>query len=407
VSGLGVTASIGSGRQAVTAALLEGRQSFGVMSRAGRQLDSAFIGAEIDRPVCPPRVRAASWRSASLTGQAALVVLAEAWEDAELDSVEGKRIGLVIGGSNIQQREMMQLRERYRERLPFISPGYAIAFMDSDLCGLCTAEFNIRGLAYSLGAASASGQAAIQQACQAVNSGEVDVCIAVGALMDLSYWECHAFRSVGAMGSDRFAHQPMRACRPFDRLRDGFIFGECCGAVVIERPDRKGGGRVHPYAIVRGWATVLDGTRGPEPSLAGEVAVIREALAVADLKAEEIDYVNPHGSGSVVGDEVELEALRLSSLRHARLNATKALFGHGLTAAGTVEFIATVLQMQAGRLHPTRNLEEPIDEAMNWVGDEAISHCVQNALNISIGFGGINTAICLSRYQGSNREVRV
>jgi malonyl-ACP decarboxylase len=99
-----------------------------------------------------------------------------------------------------------------------------------------------------------------------------------------------------------------------------------------------------------------------------------------------------------VGDETELKALRACELTNAYLNATKSLIGHGLSAAGTVEVIATLLQMRAGRLHPTRNLENPIDQTLHWVKDKAIDHSIGNALTLSMGFGGINTALCWQRY---------
>src|SRR5262249_35323148 len=157
-----------------------------------------------------------------------------AWNEARLADVDPRRIGLIVGGSNVQQRELTQLYEAHRESSAFLRPTYALSFMDSDLCGFCTAHFGIRGLAHTVGGASASGQLAIIEAAKAVLTNQVDVCIAVGALMDLSHWECRGLRAIGAMGSDRYADAPALACRPFDRDRDGFIFGESCGAVVIE-----------------------------------------------------------------------------------------------------------------------------------------------------------------------------
>jgi malonyl-ACP decarboxylase len=127
------------------------------------------------------------------------------------------------------------------------------------------------------------------------------------------------------------------------------------------------------------------------------VAVIRKALAKAGWAAGDVDYVNPHGTGSPLGDEIELQALRICDLSHAYLNATKSIVGHGLTAAGTVEVIATLLQMEAGLLHPTRNLTDPIDPDLHWVREQSLAHPIRNALNLSLGFGGINTALCLAR----------
>jgi len=223
------------------------------------------------------------------------------------------------------------------------------------------------------------------------------VCIALGALMDLSHWECRSLRALGAMGSDRYADDPTLACRPFDCDHDGFIFGESCGAVVIESLESSLRRGIEPYAVLCGWGFVMDGNRNPAPSLEGETQAIRSALAASGWSPAQIDYVNPHGTGSTVGDETELKALRACGLTDAYLNATKSLIGHGLSAAGAVEVIATLLQMRAGQLHPTRNLENPIDPALNWVRNKSIDHPIENALTLSMGFGGINTALCWRR----------
>ncbi|MUL34707.1 beta-ketoacyl synthase N-terminal-like domain-containing protein [Priestia megaterium] len=397
ITGLGVTSAIGQGKMEFISALLEGHHVFDVMKRPGRQKGTAFLGAEIPSLFLPEQLSKRLLRTASLSGQVALLTLQEAWNEANLDNVDPRRIGLVVGGSNFQQRELLQTYESYRDQLDFIRPTYSLAFMDSDICGLCTEQFGIGGLAYTIGGASASGQVAIIQAIQEVLSGRVDVCIAMGALMDLSYMELQALQSLGAMGSIRYANDPASACRPFDVGRDGFIYGESCGVIVIEKAETALTRQVNPYAILSGWSLVMDGNRNPDPSYEGEVCVIQEALKQAKMSPSDIDYINPHGTGSGIGDEIELRALYDCQLPHAYLNATKSITGHGLSSAGAVEIITTILQMRESRLHPTRNLEEPIHSSFNWVRNQSVPHVINNAINLSIGFGGINTAICLQR----------
>ena len=365
------------------------------MADAGARA-TRFLGAEIPSLAVPDIVPRTVVRTASLSGQVALTTLHEAWNDARLHDLDPARVGLVVGGSNFQQRELALTHETYRGRLPFLRPTYGLSFMDSDVCGMCTEVFGIRGLAYTLGGASASGQLAVIHAIQAVDSGQVDVCIALGALMDLSYWECQGFRALGAMGSDAFADEPERACRPFDQRRDGFIFGECSGALVVERARTAAQRAVVPYARVAGWAMKMDANRNPNPSFDGEVAVLQEALAHAGLEARAIDYINPHGTGSSLGDTIELKAIEHCGLKHAYINATKSLIGHGLSAAGAVEMIATLLQMRARRLHATLNLEDPMDASFNWVR-QPVEHAIQRAVKMSLGFSGINTAICVEK----------
>lgn len=420
ISGLGVTAAIGQGKADFTAALLAGRSNFSVMGRPGRQYPvsgkqctynerpdargvaeekscTRFIGAEITALAVPEVVPRSILRTASLSGQVALATLHEAWVDANLSNADPTRIGLVVGGSNFQQRELVRTQEAYRDREQFLRPTYGLSFMDSDVSGMCTEVFGIQGLAYTLGGASASGQIAVLHAIRAVESGEVDACLALGALMDLSYWECQGLRSLGAMGSDAFAEEPALACRPFDGRRDGFIFGEACGAVVVERARTARRALAEPYARISGWAVRVDANRNANPSFDGEVAVIEQALHKAGVRARDIDYINPHGSGSVLGDATELKAIAHCGLRHAYINATKSLTGHGLSAAGTVELIATLLQMRSRRLHPSKNLEAPIDEACNWVQHCGMEHSIDRALKMSMGFSGINSAMCVER----------
>ncbi|CAM2145813.1 beta-ketoacyl synthase N-terminal-like domain-containing protein [Bacillus halotolerans] len=404
VTGVGVTAAIGQGKEAFVSSLLSGRHAFEVMQRPGRQKDSRFIGAEIPSLSYPDRLSKKLLRKASFSSRAALVTLSEAWEEAKLDDAGSARIGLVAGGSNFQQRETLQHYENYRDRSGFMSPAYALSFMDSDLCGLCTEQFGITGLAYTAGGASASGQLAVIQAIQQVLSGEVDICIALGALMDISYMECEALRALGAMGTDKYADEPEKACRPFDQNRDGFIYGECCGALVIERKDTAVRRGVKPYAALSGWSIKVDGNRNPDPSLEGEIYVIQKALERAGLTPEEIDYINPHGTGSFIGDEIELKALHACGLSHAYINATKSITGHGLSAAGIVEIISVLLQMKESRLHPSRNLHDPIDPSLHWVTDQSISHDIKNALSLSMGFGGMNTAVCIQNIEKCGGE---
>lgn len=395
ISGLGITSAIGQGKKSFFSALMEGRSTFGVMKRPGRQKESAFLGAEIAYLYISESLRP-TVKKASFSAQVALVTLAEAWEEAKLMDANSRKVGLIIGGSNIGQRELLLNYQKYESQPYFIRPQYGMTFMDTDLCGWCTEQFCIQGMSYTVGGASASGQLAILQAIQAVRSGQVESCVALGALMDLSYLECQAFRSMGAMGSNRFAEKPSQAYRPFDQDRDGFIYGESCGAVVVELLDTAIKRGATPKAMISGWSIVIDGHRNPDPSLQGECKVIKQALAEAKLFAEDIDYINPHGSGSKIGDETEVKAIKKCGLSHAPINATKSITGHGLTAAGAVEVVATVLQMNSSQLHPSLNLDTPIDLSLEWI-KKATPHVMNHALTLSFGFGGINTAFCLTK----------
>ena len=403
VVGLGITSSIGQGKQTFINELLAGASYFDYLKRPGRQIpknserddsDLPFLGAEINKLQAPDSLKSSVLRNTSFSTQVALATLYEAWHDAKLDQVDPAKIGLIVGGSNFQQRHLTEQHNKYQGKEPFLRPTYGLSFMDTDLCGTCTEMLGIEGLAMTVGGASASGQLAVIQAAQAVQSRQVDYCIALGAMMDLSYWECRGFRALGAMGSDRFHDKPQHACRPFDDAHDGFIFGEACAAVVITRKPVAYEHHLTPYARMAGWSIAMDANRHPNPSLEGESKAIQGALLHAGYTAQDIDYVNPHGTGSLIGDETELRALERCQLKHAYLNTTKSIVGHSLTAAGAVEIAAILLQMQAKTLHPCLNLDSPIDHSFQWVKSSQ-SHTIKRALKMSMGFGGINTALCL------------
>lgn len=393
VAGIGVATGFGYGKQALLDGLFAPRPLFAALARPGRQLPlgagdepapAPFVGAELPEPpaLLPARVA----RVTGLVGRVAVAVLDEAWREAGLDALQPERIGLVVGGSNLQSRELLLLHQAYAQRLAWLPPTHGYAAFDTDLCGLCTAQFPIRGFANTIGGASASGSLAVLQAAQAVRSGRVDACIALGALQDLSSFELQAMKALGALS-------PGLDCRPFDRAHDGFMFGESCAALVLVRP----GLGLRSYGSIAGGAHIASGNRGPDPSPAGELRAIAAALQDAGLAAQQIDYVNTHGTGTPLGDDTEAAALSAAGLGHAHLNATKSLVGHGLSAAGAVEMAAVLLQMQQGRLHPTAQLANPVQPELNWVlAGQPRVHRIRHALKLSFGFGGIDTAIVVS-----------
>jgi malonyl-ACP decarboxylase len=401
VTGLGVVTGLGIGKAALRRGLYAAADVFAPLARDGRQPPASepiFIGVEVpELPELPARLPARVRRTASLSARLAVAALAEAWDEAELGSLAPERIGLVIGGCNLQTRHLLAIQQAYAgDRLAFLRPHYGLEFLDTDLCGLCCEVFGVRGFAITVGAASASGAAAILQAAEAIASGRVDACIALGAAQDLSFFELQGLHAMEAMvaGPDALA-APGQACRPFDAEHRGFVFGEMSAAVVLRRvsPDGNDG---PSYGTLSGWAQTADGERGPSPSLAGEVRAIRDALASAGLSAKDIAYVNTHGTGSLLGDDTEVAALIEAGLVGAHLNATKSIIGHGLAAAGAVEFVATMLQMQDGRLHPTRNLVRPIAPALAWVTKTTDVGPLRHALSLSLGFGGINVALAVT-----------
>lgn len=401
ITGMGIVTSIGQEVAAFKEALLSGETQFTYLKQPGRESIKPFIGAEIpdiDAKTLFPEY-SGLLRTATKSAQVAIVAVAEAWQDAKLtlSKVNPERIGLVVGGSNLQQRYQQQIWQRYHSRQEFIRPTYGLTFWDTDILGLISQCFQIQGEGYSVGGASASGAVAIIHAARQILMGSSDICIALGALSDLSGAEFQALMNLGAMGSERFADRPDLACRPFDQDHDGFIYGEGCGVVILERTDRAQQRGARSHGQLKGWGLALDGNRSPEPSQKGEERAINTALAMADLQPESIDYVNTHGTGSPLGDKTEVAALKSVGLHHSLINSTKSLTGHCLTGAGVVEGIATILQMKFGFCHPTKNLVNPIDTSLNWVKETSVQLEIKYAISNSFGFGGINTALLIAQ----------
>jgi malonyl-ACP decarboxylase len=404
ITGVGVISTIGQGRAAFEAALFNGEARFGYLQRPGRQGERSFVGAELAELKTDTTLEKHRrlLRTASLSAEFSLLASLEAWQDAGLHAggVDPTRIGLVVGGSNLQERWLRQTRQRHGQQPRFISPTYGLAAWDSDLVGILSQALGIRGEGHTVGGASASGSMAILHAARQIQLGIADVSLAVGALFDLSVWECEGFVNMGAMGGQRYAGDPAAACRPFDRDAEGFIYGEGCGVVVLEAAEHARRRGKAAYGELLGGASVMDATRGAHPDPESEARVMRDALRMAGLSAHQIDYVNTHGTGAPIGDTTEVAALKSAGLSHCLLNATKSLTGHGLTAAGTIEVIATLLQMRAGRCHPTRNLINPIDPSLRWVTKAAAEAQIRYALSNSFAFGGLNTALVLHRPAG-------
>ncbi|MEM1168621.1 MAG: beta-ketoacyl synthase N-terminal-like domain-containing protein [Cyanobacteria bacterium P01_H01_bin.35] len=401
ITGMGIITPIGQGVVAFTEALLSGKTQFGYLKRPGREATKPFMGAElpdIDVKSFFPE-KSGLLRSATWTSQIATMAVSEAWQDAQLNSseVNPERIGLVIGGSNLQQRHQQQTWQRYQSRPEFIRPTYGLTVWDTDIMGMLSQCFQIRGEGYSVGGASASGAVAIIHAARQILMGATDISIAVGALFDLSAYECQGLTNLGAMGSERFADRPEQACRPFDQDHDGFIYGEGCGVLVLERADHAKQRGAISHGKLMGWGFGLDGNRSPEPSQIGEERVMNAALAMANLKAEQIDYVNTHGTSSPLGDRTEVAALKSVGLHNCLLNSTKSLTGHCLTAAGVVEAIATILQIKNSFCHSTHNLVNPIDSSLALVKETSISAEINYGMSNSFAFGGINTALLIGK----------
>ncbi|HTR88006.1 MAG TPA: beta-ketoacyl synthase N-terminal-like domain-containing protein [Reyranella sp.] len=403
ITGMGIVSSIGHDIASFGQSLAEGRSGIKRLDWQTTPVPPVAVGA----PIADFDIEAALGSDAKLalrmarrapfTVQTSIVAATQAWRQAQAGEIAAERIALVVAGNNTTQNYQYSLQAAFRQNPEYLSPRYALQFMDTNLIGALSETFGIKGEGFTVGGASASGNVGIIQGMRLIQAGLADACLVVGVAADLSPMEIQAFYSVGAMGGRRFHDQPEKACRPFDAAHEGFIYGQAAACVVLEAAGIR---KISSLATVMGGTTALHATASSDPSIEGEARAMRGALRQAGIDALEVDYVNTHGSSSPLGDKVEIEAIeQVFSERFPQvwLNATKGLTGHCLNSAGVVELIACVVQMQHGFIHPNMNLETPINARARFCGGQAVRTQLRTALSNSFGFGGINTSIVLRK----------
>lgn len=415
VTGMGIVSSIGHDPESFGNALEAGTCGVTGTQLPGNEQPQESIGAEIRNFSFPEVVRQlgpAAGLSPDLVMQCAgrapanvqtaTVAAMQAWLSSgqHRRACPADRVGLVVGGSNLADRHQHDVAVRFGQALEYVPPSFAFQFMDTNLVGVLSEILGIRGEGFSVGGASASGGVALVKASQMVRHGIADACVVVGAHADLSPITMQALRNIGAMGGAGFEDRPERACRPFDRAHQGFIYGQASGAIVLESLEsaRRRGAR--PIAELLGGAIALDGNRLSNPSLDGEAGIMTGVLGQAGLRPEDVQYINTHGTSSPLGDQTEIAAIRRVFSRNVSdvwLNSTKALTGHCLFSAGIVEAIGTVIQMERGFVHPNINLDDPIDPDCRFSGKTVVRTPLQVAMSNSFGFGGFNTSIVMAR----------
>lgn len=413
ITGMGMVSALGQGTKAFAQALRTGHSKFAKSNRFP-QLSFPVIAVELNdfdfekslqnNITFPEKLLSLAYKSgrrAPLTIQTSLVAASEAWSEAQLHTrkIDPTRIGLVIAGNNTTQRYQYDIQTKFQSESNYLSPTYALHFMDTDQVGTLSEVFNIQGEGFSVGGASASGNMAIIQGQRLIEQGLVDVCLIVGVLADLSPIELQGFYNIGALGGRNFQEKPNQACRPFDRDHEGFIWGQASGCLLLESSLTKEP-EIPVLGEIVGSGIALDSQRSSEPNAIGESRAMQQALYQAGMNSKDIHYLNTHGSSSALGDEVEVQAIHSvfkESISHVWINSTKSILGHCLWSAGVVEAIATLLQLQDGFVHANLNLENPIDPQLRFVRKQSETADIKTAMSNSFGFGGINTSIVLTR----------
>jgi 3-oxoacyl-[acyl-carrier-protein] synthase II len=314
--------------------------------------------------------------------------------------VTGVLIGSGIGGVEGIAETALLLRDRGPRRVsPFFIPGRIINLAS----GYVSIAHGLKGPNHAVVTACSTGAHAIGDAGRLIALGDADVMVAGGAESPVNRISLAGFAACRAL-STGFNDTPERASRPYDRDRDGFVLGEGAGIVVLEEYDHamRRGARI--YAELTGYGLSGDAYHITAPSQDGDGALrcMNAAIRRADISAEDIDYINAHGTSTPLGDEIELKAVeRLVGNAAGRISmsSTKSSIGHLLGAAGTVEAIFCLLAIRDQVVPPTLNLDNPsVTTALDLVPHQARKRPVNVALSNSFGFGGTNASLIFRRH---------
>ncbi len=312
----------------------------------------------------------------------------------------GVVFGTAIGGLETIHQGYLTLFEKGPMRVNPLTGAMMLPDMAS---GQIAIEFGVRGPNYCVVSACATGTTALGEAAELVRSGRADVVIAGAADAPMTPFALAAFHRTGAMSTRN--DDPAHASRPFDAKRDGFVFGEGAGAMVIESLEHARARGANILAEIVGYGASADAYHISAPAEDGIGAVLsmQRALEDAGLQPEDIDYINAHGTSTILNDISETRAIKRVFGEYAYqvpISSTKSMTGHTMGAAGAVEAIVCIKTIQSGIIHPTINYEYPDPECdLDYVPNEPRRADVRTVLSNSFGFGGHNATIILKKYE--------
>lgn len=325
-----------------------------------------------------------------------MLMAAEAYADAGLfgAAIDPWRVAVVVAGHNINSGYHRDNLLQFEAEPDFVEALYSVHGLDTDHAGCVSEVLGTRGPLYTVGGACSSGNTALRAAVDEIRHHDVDVALVVGAVFDFNALDLHAMALMGAISVTSFNESPRRASRPFDVRREGFVPAHGGAVLVLEALDHARRREARVDAEVLAVEANADGSHLPQPSEESQTRLMEAVLRRAGLEPDAVDYVSAHATSTPLGDLTEIRSLKRVFAGHAprlRVNATKSMLGHTLWAAPVVETVAAILQMQAGRLHPTINVEELDPEIdLDVCAGRAVSHPVRVLMKNSFGFGGIN-----------------
>lgn len=403
VTGLGAITPIGLGVDNYWEGIKQGKLGFGEITKFDTTDYKVKIAAEVKDFNPKDYMDPKSARRMEAFCQYAVAAAKEALEDAKIDMEQedpyrvGCAIGSGIGSLDAFEKDHKKLLEKGPGRLnPLLIP----LMISNMAAGNVSIQFGLNGKSINVVTACATGTHSIGEAFRTIQYGDADVMVAGGTESSITPVGIGGFTALTALSTEE---DPAKCSLPFDKNRSGFVMGEGSGVVVLEELEhaKKRGAKI--YAEVVGYGSTSDAYHITSPAEDGMGAANAMLFAVRDagIEKEDITYINAHGTATHHNDLFETRAIKAAFGDHAKnikVNSTKSMIGHLLGAAGAVEFIACVKQLEEGYIHQTVGYNTPDEEIDLDYVKEPVNQEIKYALSNSLGFGGHNASILIGKY---------
>lgn len=407
ITGLSALSPNGNSVQEFWANTLAGKSGVAPIARFDASEFPSRVGGEIKNFEPRDFMDAKEARRMARCSQFAIACARLAAQDArlELPVVQRERVGVLlgtaVGGIDATEEGMRTMLGKGWQRVSPFALGAAMPNAPAFHVSMTTGAHGYLG---TITAACASGTQTIGDGAEIIRRGAADIMFVGGTEAGLFPIGLVAFSQMRAI-TTHFNATPETASRPFDRTRDGFVMGEGCSILVIESLEHAIARDAPIYGEVLGSSVASDAfdVVAPDPSGDGEVRVMKLALADAGIGIDEIDYISAHATSTVVGDNIEVKAIKkLFGDRASRIpiSAHKSMVGHTLGAGGALETVAALLSFRDQKIHPTINLTQPDEESvgLDFVTEGARTARVETILSNSFGLGGQNACLVLRKF---------
>ena len=396
ITGIGIVSSVGCVIDEFWSALVEGRSGIRPIQAVATERLTTSSAAQVLGYDATAQFGRKQANSLDRFAQFAVSAARDAVKDAglKIDEELAPQVATIIGsgagGLNTLDDAYYRL---YGENAPTLHPLTIPRFMGNAAPSHVSLDLGLKGPAYSVASACASGAHAIGLAFQMVRSGSAPVAVAGGTEACLSVGTIKAWEALRILSND--------TCRPFSKTRTGLVLGEGAAILVLEDRDRAVARGASPYAELRGFGMSSDAADMLSPDPDGAARAIRAALQDARADLEDVDYVNAHGTGTTMNDRTEISVLRSVFGAHAErlaISSNKGVLAHSLGAAGALEAAATALTLRDQIAPPTANFEVPDPECdLDVIPNTARPMPIRAAISNSFALGGLNAVLLLAR----------